>query len=587
MREGDARDEAAPSAGCRGSGAGRWVLLPFVVTLWLAGPPGLPGQDPGFGEATHWNRHMLAPGLKHGTLTFTTWEGARDAVFVEGEFRYPAVAASLRIAGEGPWQALPLAQAAGEDRPAAAIAVDIAPDLEQAVTFSGLRLSESAMWSWDREPGYHLLLHADGSARIVHRGEGTAEIRFEDAGSWPVRSLNGPLPEEPGELSIYTGPVGAGERPVADWPRDMELHLLANEDGRPGSAVRMLHPGRDETPLLIPSSAPQRANLRLGEAELLAVVKPPVPEELEGLLARGAPARLHFETSREERLARAVFPVSEVLMRGGQLRDTDLERPLDGVLLGVDPAGRRIAALGQSRARHTAQTLTLGRAVQYLVAEGYTEAALLSTDGPALVPDLARPHEHSGSAGRAVRSLLLLHGGARSVELAGAEGRAVRIEGIVVQGTRREFPVNQPGRLRDGRVTAEPDLAGFWASPSKPVSPDSTQLPQPEQARIRFLLPRPARLQALELVHAEAMGFGPQFNLRSYVIRGRASRENPWEELVRVRHDEPVPRERVALPGTPRLSEVELLVLEPNFLPGGNVARLAEIHFWSPEEQGR
>ena len=559
------------------------------MALWLGLPGALPAQEPGsaLGEASHWNRQMLAPGLKHGSLTFTTWEGARDAVFAEVEFRYPATGVSFRFTEEGPWRGRPLVGATGENAVASALAVDTVPDLEQPATYSGLRLNENRMWSWDRRPGYQVLLHADGSARLMHRPERTAELRFEEGGAWPVVSLNGPLPEESGEVSIYTGPLEAGAPPLAAWPDELVLYTLSIPDWQ-GSITRALHPGTaGEPPEMVPSAAPQRRNVYLPEGELLAVLKPPAPEELEDLLARGEQATLHFETVQEERLARAVFPVSEVLLRGGEPRAEDLDRPLTGTLLGLDPAGRRLIALGQSRARRTEQSLSLHRALQHLIGEGYTEAALLASDGPALLPDVSRGQDHADAARRQVRSFLILHGDSPGMELAGTEGSMVRIDGIVVEGTRREFPLNQPGRLRDGRVTGEPDLAGFWASPAEPVDPNSTGEAAPGQARLRFLMPRPMHLHAVELVHAEAMGFDPRFNLRSYVLRGRNSRGDPWEELLRVRHDEPLPRERLTIPGSPRLSEVELLVLEPSFLPGGNVARLAEVHFWMPEEAGR
>lgn len=565
---------------------GDWLPTLALVFAVVAAPWPLSAQleQTRLGEATQWNRRMTAPGLMHGSLTFTSPQGARDALFVEAEFRYPALSAAFRPAGEGAWAVLPLREALGP-RPGAGAAIAIDPEsgLAEATALEGLRLGGRELWSWDARPGPQFLLLADGGARLYHRPPRAGHVRFHDGSTWPIRSLNGVPPEEPGELSIYTGPLAANEPPVPAWPEDLLFHVLSWDEGT-DAAARRLHPARvADGPALRLAAPASRASLSVPGTALLAVFKPPLPEELTGLLAGSEPWHLEFKLSATERLAQAAFPVEAILLQAGRPRTEALDEPLDGTLLGVDAPGRRLIALGQTRARRADQLLTLRTALTHLVAEGYHDVALLPHHGPGIVPDVEQLHQVPDVAGRGVRSLLVLEGGGGVIHLADSPQGVRRVEGITVSGTRREFPLNQPARLRDGRATVEPDLAGFWASPVEAVGSGMDRSPR---ARIHFMLPAPMRIRAVELVHAEAAGFSPEFNLRGYAVRGRRERNEEWTTLLTIRHDTPVGRERLPLPGAPELAELEILVTDPAFLPGASVARLAEVIFWA-EEGGR
>ncbi|MCC5877390.1 MAG: hypothetical protein JJU11_14315, partial [Candidatus Sumerlaeia bacterium] len=108
-------------------------------------------------------------------------------------------------------------------------------------------------------------------------------------------------------------------------------------------------------------------------------------------------------------------------------------------------------------------------------------------------------------------------------------------------------------------------------------------LREPGPTSVRFLMPRPIFLRAMEFVHAESAGFSSHFNLKSFRVWGRERSQSPWLLLAEQRHENPVDRERLILADAPRLAEVRLEIIEPNFLPGGDTARLVEVFFWGPE----
>ncbi|HMZ52776.1 MAG TPA: hypothetical protein PK988_10955, partial [Candidatus Sumerlaeota bacterium] len=135
--------------------------------------------------------------------------------------------------------------------------------------------------------------------------------------------------------------------------------------------------------------------------------------------------------------------------------------------------------------------------------------------------------------------------------------------------------------LTDLCSAPSPDLTQFWAVPF--VRTDSLASLQDDPNTLLIALPKPTRVGALEIVNAEAVGFSPQFDLKHFRILGRAKKDAAWQLLKEKDAELPAARYLVPLDNAPTLLEVRLQIVEPNFLPQGDVARISELIVWGTE----
>jgi len=94
----------------------------------------------------------------------------------------------------------------------------------------------------------------------------------------------------------------------------------------------------------------------------------------------------------------------------------------------------------------------------------------------------------------------------------------------------------------------------------------------------RFL--DPVSLAAIDIVHAESAGFSPRLNVATLVVEGRMRASDEWRVLAKVEYDQPVARDRIVLDEPSDLEWIRMTAPRPNFLAGGDTARIAEVVFW-------
>ncbi len=510
----------------------------------------------------------MAPGLTSGLARFQTRDGIRQSRFLRVDMGQPFLSVEVSLDEANPHDTATL-----ETRVLARSARSGIVLQPPATGFgNGLVYTRRSLFSWPANGAPHLLLLPEGAARPAIPDDRPALVAFDDGTSLTLASVNGALPASPGEAAVYTGRLATRELPMVRWPAGLVGLLL-----RPVDLTQEVHrllgngPGDD-----FPFRAEDllaRDRLRVGPGELLLVVHEQNAPAL-ALLARDrARAAVRIPLPPEVRLAAAVVPTGPILRSAGR----DLvpgETPVY-TALALDATGRHFMAIGAPDDSFRAG-VSLAALGTLLASLDFTELVALPGNAPAVLADLQGRAADTGQGASAIaHAALVIAERPASFRLAGGEDGLQRIRGIAVQGTLREFPANFPRALQDRNAAPDPAANTFWASPA--TRPDG----DPES--LLFLLPRPMRIGAIDILHAENAGFSPPFNLRAYRIAGRNRRDAPWQTLRTIRHEEPIARERLAFPDLPTLSEVRLDILEPNFLPNGDVARIAEVYFWSPE----
>jgi hypothetical protein len=250
-------------------------------------------------------------------------------------------------------------------------------------------------------------------------------------------------------------------------------------------------------------------------------------------------------------------------------------------VLAVDRRGRRVMALSEFGDGARRFGVRAGDLQEFLASQGYEDAVALTEATPLLLPEVGDRRERDRSG--AVLVALALAAVPREAPLrvaAGPEGLH-RVNGMIISGTRREFPHNFPRALVDRDLGPTEGMGEFWASSFVAGAGPATGEGSPNT--VTLMLPRPIPVAAIEFVHAEASGFSPRFNLKHWRLHGRKVGSNVLMPLLDMRHERPVGRERLAIEGAPVLQSLVLEIVEPNFFPSGNTARIAELMVWSPE----
>lgn len=296
--------------------------------------------------------------------------------------------------------------------------------------------------------------------------------------------------------------------------------------------------------------APEEAALFLPAEEAAALaavqVRVPIPEEL--------------------RLAEALVPVARWLRRDGVdlAADASLANRL---FVARDPAEGTMRFLSVPYDGRSAGTIETAEVLRQAFAREFSEVAEFDTaDGAVFVPGrtvaegYARPSARLALLVTTEKPPLLLD-----------DGRVFRR--LAPQGfntAAATTPSHPLGAMADLRSEPAPDLRHFAAARSEDGTPIT----------LRVTLAGAPRIGAVDIIHAEAAGFSPQLDLRAFRIESRAPGATGWTTVADVDNPRPVPRQRVILRGGPVCDELRLVITEPNFLPAGDTARIADFIVW-------
>lgn len=556
----------------------RFRLLLAVLLAWLVLP--VSAQQTGVEDYASVQKRGLSPGIMQGTASFQGRRGITDLLFVEADLSMPLVSAELLFPGANPHAAPALESLAGSVRALSAMALEPAGlgDSRDALRTGGGRL-----YAWPPDGGLHLMLQPEGAFRLGIPEPGRGVIDFDNGTSMTLVSVNGRFPTRSGEAAVYTGLLRAGELPVASWIGN-PVAIVLEPMQRGADPHAMFLPNESLDRQFRAMGTESRGTISTSTGQAVLIVQPPLETGLAEIVRQRGMLTITVELPLRESLAAGITPVSTPAVLNGIPSPDFSSAQVVRNALAFDDAGQKLILISPSRERARGFGIPLGRLVEFLSEGEFTNLLLLDDSRDLLVPRMDSTRDFREAAITPVRAAIALRPEAPTMEIVGVDANLHRLRSVIVQGTRREFPANRPGALRDENLVQQPGLDNFWAVPTEPYDPElQTRTENPNA--LLFVLPRPMPVAAIELVHAEAAGFSPQFNLRGWRLLGRERRDVAWRELAVIRHDEPIPRERAFIEGTPNLIELRLEILEPSFLPAGNVARLAEVFLWSTEPE--
>lgn len=522
-------------------------------------------------------RREEAPGLSTGVHTFNDGFGGTVAVdYVEVVTAHPQVLLSLHVPPGGPNVGAPLETLGADKHTVARLGWAPLPGLRDDWALRGMIQSEGRLYAWP-PAGEQLILHAEGAAERRTLTAGTMTLFLPDGTQRPIHSLNGELPPGAGELSIYTGELFARDLPAVAWPDTLLVVPLIPE--APGADPHALFLVTDDSPRgWRTGAATLKPKLSATATEATLLVRMPAEPALLEQLREGATVRVDAVPDPRTATASAVLPAGETVREGGEWHP-GAERRLFRNAVALDEAGQRLLFLSVGDNPGRARTVAPLAGLESMLRQRDFPDLMLLPDREPLLALQSRGEMPARTT--PVRLAVAVASGRKVFAIADRSGNLKRLRPTAAQNSPGSFPGNLPSAAVDGRYARDGRLNHFWAARvDTPRPPDAMPLGDEEPGVLRFLFPQTARLAVVEVVHAEAVGFSPAFDLKAYRLVGRARADQPWQTLVEVRHDTPVARDRLTLQGSPRVREIRLVVDTPSFLPAGDTARVAEIIFW-------
>lgn len=556
------------------------LALPFLLPAVLA------QAQQGVKDYRSWSTRQLLPGLRVGVVTMQTWYGVTDINIAEGQLGGQGISLELAVSLDGPTRSSRL-EDLGEALGGAIsiVGLEVQPSLAEPAELSGLRYSKGRLYSWPGGDARHLFILPEGNLELRAPVAGGGLLTFDDGTSMTLRSINGSLPQISGEASVYTGTLSSGEPPAATWPGDILVAIIEPRvtNANPHDLFVAGGDGGKERRLRVLGIA-RRGDFSVKPNQAALLIRQPVPQQVMDRLLTSMPLVVSIDLPAEDRLADTIVPLGEVIMHEGMLQGRFTEPAIVQNALAIDAASRRLVMISPSKRRARGVGVPADKLKQFLEELGYGEAVILPDRFPLLIANMKETDDERDAANAPVRLALAFTNRTSTLTMPERDTNLFRVRGVVLEGTRREFRGNLTRSLRDEKLAIEGDLGQFWATTFETVTDASGQQGSDNPNSIRLVLPKPVRIGALELLHVEAAGFSPEFNVKHFRVLGREKSTALWRELADVNHGAPVPRDRILFPETPLLSELRIQIIEPSFLPGGNVARLSELYLWSTEE---
>ncbi|MBI1292064.1 hypothetical protein GC173_12610 [bacterium] len=542
-----------------------FLLCTLVAAFFVASAA---AQGAGVVDFRTQTRQALLPGVDSGVYTFNTRRGQSTVITLEAEVGRPGVHTDLITSPDGVLRGEELQSlAAGENCPAA-YGLETQPKADTTAALTGLLIERGHLLSWP-PAGNHLIIRPEGNAQIVTPAAEPSTVRFDDGTSFTIRSLNGPLPLGPGECSVYTGTLFPQDF-VAEpaWRGSILVRLRPAVEAPASSRWLSADPARRQFRV---ESAEPFANSTLKKGELGLVVDGSHGAWAQDAAAQHVALTIDFSLDHELAEARIVLPVGERIMRGGLVSASQPEEPLANALL-LDASGTRLAAMSAPEFARRGIAPSATQIAELFVNEGYSEGVALTSTQPSVLTDSARRDSTRQQSIVRVRSALGFRIGREALTIPDVGGELKLVERTVIENLGSTIPFNGPSSLADRRTAFEGSLRHFWAAPWNPAK---------EECGVRVRFAAPCQVAMIEVVHAAAAGFSPQFSVKAYRIEGRLTSQDPWVTLATVRHDEPVNRDRLLIDGAPTLIEMRLVIDKPSFVTAGDIARIAELYIWT------
>jgi hypothetical protein len=562
------------------------VLMGLCGALWPLSPAAVPLQESSCDITT------LAPGVRLWQVAYSR-QNYRQRIYVielQGEWKSHTIEA---VMGSGLWGGEGLDRILRRESAVAAWQALEQPPYGSQSAWPGLTVSRHCLMA---APGNGPVLAVtpegffdllDSTAETT-RPLGMLTIGTEREAHWrglPITWLN--RAPRPGTFGLLADPGLLRESLLAEArsPQFVEMQFRPKEPyiwtsgggGGTGAALTPWTSCRAGTFTWISEpmfTAGERADFDSGWMGLAAIDPPETDLSLlsEFFVSRSSGA-LTLHTQPEWNQYRAVIPLGNWLVRGGKS------------MIAPDPPGiipetrraRSAVALHREHRRlwlvyvwsgqRDADGMSEAELAQFLIALGAADAAQ-GPEGNAAAA-VARDHAILPPGHTPARARLAL--AVVPVEATSGARNLARTAPPAVSGSRPLTPENGADRVVDDRQGVLATLDHFWASEGDAARPPT----------LEFDLQRECRIEQMDLVHAQAAGFSPEFNARSVRILARAGGRDRWIEVLHlVNETPPGPRQPIQFTPPVVCRYLRLEFTEANFVPSSRVARMVEVVFW-------
>lgn len=546
---------------------GRVLLLAALMqTVSLAA-----GQEAptGLEDMRDANRRELAPGLTASAAQEIEDRLPRPSWIIEIDTWIGIASPGVRLAPKSPWMPEPLGDGLRALDSPVGIALFPEPPAVAEPWVPGLVFAEGRLLGWPAR-GKVLVQSTEGTLDIIDAPSAPrGALILQDGMEVPVACLNGlPLGDS---VSIISGPFSRSLAPTALFPAGTQAILLQPGPSNPNSARSIWDRESDPASRSWTPAGVRDASLLAVDNDQLAVIIPPsMPRQISSMIAKHNSLIVDLELEPQVVLSLFACDVGQSLPLDGGLPQE--EAPQDAMAaIGLDDSGRRLWIMETGAGDSRRPALPAKRLASTLRAMGATRAVLMPESLGRLLP--GEVDRSRTAAMEKLKARAILGATVQGPSLSGEGGeRLRRLVPLVTAASNLNQEIAGPEALLDGRVGFDPSLNHLWVA-----QPDENgNLPW-----VELRLPAPAKVRAIDLVHAETCGFSPEFDLKGYRLRARGSASEAWSNVGATVRDSPAPRERIGLP--PELGAVEWLRLEvtdPAFQPGCRTARLGEIVVW-------
>ncbi|MDK2971919.1 MAG: hypothetical protein PWP23_1674 [Candidatus Sumerlaeota bacterium] len=552
----------------------------FLFLLLLAVVPLRPAGAQLTGGVLRGQRSDIVPGLRRVEIHRITQGGTTRLQLLELDRAVWPVTAPLALASQGPWSSESLENVVFDQESLGGFALATEPTPGDPTHPRGILFDGATPWAWPGT-GPHLLANPEGTWRLMEPGPSSGVVATDDGTTIALASING-LPGPAGSAGLVSGAFSGRSPAAAAWPAETLAITLrpGNENLEPGPSLwdDALAPSRRQW---LPGNPTPLESLRLGAGDWALLVPPGLTGAPREALAATRTLVIDVELPREVALSVWTAPAGRWIAGDGVIPPA-AEEPASAyrTFVAVNTTGTRLWLVESGGGERGEIPFGTDETVEILLREGATSVAELAPGKRRLIADVRERRSILREPQFSMRAALLPRQGRPAIPRA-TEGGWQSLTVSLANASNVLDPVNGPKALIDGAAGPDPTLRGIWIAPT----PEGRNEEKYAWFELRFS--EPARVEALDLLHAELCGFSAHFNLKSFRVLGRTGASKPWEELAVVRHDAPVARERVALASPRRYESLRVEILEPNFVEGPT-ARLAEVIAWgSGEEEER
>ncbi|MCB2156418.1 hypothetical protein KQI84_16205 [bacterium] len=530
-------------------------------------------------------RTMLAADITMTDYMRTTNDGRLEAQLLRVDLAARNATLEAILPERGPWSGEHLEEMAKESEAKAILAWELEPDLSGAQWMQGLLFVRGELLSWPATGPVAAVL-PEGAVRLMEPAELSGTIITSDDAEIPLGSINGaPSADLP---ALYSGAFSGSSVAGASWP---EGTLAVPLQPAPGNAHPAISIWNDAVPTShrrwLAGTPKPLDRYSLNEDDWALIIPLGLSPEHRQALMQARTLYFDVELPGAVKLSVLTLQGENLLMRGGEF-DGEVGEQAIRTALATDRSGSWVMLSQAGRIGRREVAVTRREMADFLAEQGATEAIELAADRRRMIADMEN-EEWTRELGM-LSTRVAVAAVPREATMVGRDGEMLRPISIgVVRASNEGVMRNGPGALIDGQAAWSRGLGQFWAAGPRDahmvLSDASFRSGEDESAGagnhwVELKFYSPARIRAVDIVHAESCGFSPQFDVKSFALSGQDQNGHGWKPLAVVQHDEPVARERIWIDSDAMLDSIRLEVLEPNFLSRSPTVRIAEIVVW-------